>query len=66
MYNRDENKEGEGGGHGACMCQRLASPGFKEFKLAKLEKKAKMLQAELEFINKIKELVSKMPESADK
>ena len=43
------------------MCQRMAGAGFREFKIAKLEKKAKILEAELEFVNKIKEMVKKMP-----
>ena len=37
-------------------------PMRKEFKLAKLEKKEKMLKAELEFIGQIKEMIKKMPE----
>jgi hypothetical protein len=38
---------------------------MKEFKLAKLEKKEKMLKAELEFIGQMKELIKKMPESKE-
>ena len=49
--------EGECGEHNECGCHMP-----KEFKIAKLEKKEKMLQAELEFIGKIKELIKKMPE----
>jgi len=37
----------------------------KEFKLAMLEKKEKMLKAKLEFIGKIKEMVAKMPDSKE-
>ena len=65
MHNKDEREEGEG--HGECMCHHMGGMGFKEFKLAKLEKKGKILEAELDFINKLKELVKKMPtESEDK
>ena len=41
----------------------MSGPMKKEFKLAKLEKKEKILKAELEFIGKLKEMVAKMPES---
>lgn len=34
----------------------------KEFKLAMLEKKEKILEAKLEFIGKMKEMIKKMPE----
>jgi hypothetical protein len=37
----------------------------KEFKLAKLEKKEKILKAELEFIEKLKEIVKKIPDSKE-
>jgi hypothetical protein len=57
----DEKYEGgEGEEHGHCHC--MGGPMKKEFKLAKLEKKEKMLKAELEFIGKLKEIVAKMPE----
>jgi hypothetical protein len=57
----DEKYGGEEGEeHGHCHC--MGGPMKKEFKLAKLEKKEKMLKAELEFIGKLKEIVAKMPE----
>lgn len=40
----------------------MHGPMSKEFKLAKLEKKEKMLKAELDFIGQIKEMIKKMPE----
>ena len=40
----------------------MTGPMHKEFKLAKLEKKEKMLKAELEFIGQLKEMIKKMPE----
>ena len=52
---QEENCEGHGE-HGGCGCHMP-----KEFKIAKLEKKEKILQAELEFIGKMKELIKKMP-----
>jgi hypothetical protein len=65
MHDKHEGEEMEGG-HDGCMCHHGMGAGFREFKLAKLEKKSKILEAELEFINKLKELVKKMPESKDK
>lgn len=54
---------GEGGeGCGGGSCGMWSGPMKKEFKLAKLEKKEKILKAELEFIAKLKEVVKKMPE----
>jgi len=54
----------EEGGHEECGCggHHMHGPMKKEFKLAKLEKKEKMLKAELEFIGQIKEMIKKMPE----
>jgi hypothetical protein len=54
----DEDKEEEGEHMHCCM----GGPMKKEFKLAMLEKKEKIIQAKLEFIGKIKEMVKKMPE----
>ena len=51
-----ENYEG-GGEHEGCGCHMP-----KEFKLAKMEKKEKILKAELEFIGQMKEMIKKMPE----
>ncbi len=51
----------EGGEHEECGCH-AHGPMKKEFKLAKLEKKEKMIEAELEFIRKMKEMIKKMPE----
>jgi hypothetical protein len=59
-----ENCEKEGC-HEECGCHHMARPMKKEFKLAKLEKKEKMLKAELEFIGQIKELIKKMPEEKE-
>ena len=58
-----ENCE-EGGGHEECGCggHHMHGPMMKELKLAKLEKKEKMLKAELEFIGQMKEMIKKMPE----
>ena len=54
-----EHEEGEG----CCGEHHMhGGPMRKEFKLAKLEKKEKMLKAELEFIGQIKEMIKKMPE----
>jgi hypothetical protein len=55
---------GEKGEHEecGCGCHHMHGPMKKEFKLAKLEKKEKMLKAELEFIDKMKEMIKKMPE----
>jgi len=52
MYNEDSQEKM--GGH---MGQMGCCP--KEFKLAKLEMKEKMLKAKLEFIGQIKELIKK-------
>jgi hypothetical protein len=52
----------EEGGHEECGCHHMHGPMKKEFKLAKLEKKEKMLKAELEFIGQIKEMIKKTPE----
>ncbi|MFZ1020140.1 MAG: hypothetical protein WAN61_04130 [Minisyncoccia bacterium] len=54
----DENYEEEGEPMHCCM----GGPMKKEFKLAMLEKKEKILQAKLEFIGKMKMLIKKMPE----
>lgn len=51
-----------GEGEGCCGGHHMHGPMSKEFKLAKLEKKEKMLKAELEFIGQMKEMIKKMPE----
>ena len=56
-----ENCE-EGGHEECCGGHHMHGPMMKEFKLAKLEKKEKMLKAELEFIGQMKEMIKKMPE----
>jgi len=57
--NHEESKEGHGYGmHGKMMWMHMP----KEFKLALLEKKEKMIQAKLEFIGKMKEMVKNMPD----
>jgi len=53
----DENYDwGNGEEH---MFHHMPGPMKKEFKLAMLEKKEKMLRAKLEFIEKMKELAKK-------
>ena len=54
----DENHEGKEG----CTCCHMAGPMKKEFKLAMLEKKEKILKVKLDFIEKMKEMIKKMPE----
>ena len=44
-----------------CECHHLMGPMRMEFKLAMLEKKEKILQAKLEFLGKMKEMIKKMP-----
>lgn len=53
---RDEHC-GCGEGH---MYQHMHGPLAKEFKLALLEKKERILRAELEFVEKMKSLAAKM------
>ena len=55
----DENHESEEGGMCDCMCGSMK----KDFKLAMLEKKEKILKAKLEFVGKMKEAVEKMSEN---
>ena len=54
---KDEEHEGCEHCHGG--------PMKKEFKLAMLEKKEKILKAKLEFIGKIREILKKMPEGKE-
>ena len=56
-----ENCE-ERGQEECCGGHHMHGPMHKEFKLAKLEKKEKMLKAELEFIGQMEEIIKKMPE----
>lgn len=58
MYNDDE-REGEEGHMD--HWHHMGGPMKKEFKLAMLEKKEKILKAKLEFVVKMKALVAKMP-----
>jgi len=59
----EENSEEKGNcAHCNCMRCNMAGPMKKDFKLALLEKKEKHVKAELEFIGKMKEMISKMPE----
>ena len=63
---QEEKCEGRCEHEGCCEdCQSscMDCPMKKEFKLAMIEKKEKMLQAKLEFLGKIKELIKKMPEN---
>ncbi len=67
--------ENHGDDTGKCACGNCRCEGGmqgkmgmmmkmpKEFKLAMLEKKEKMLQAKLEFIGKMKEMIKNMPEA---
>jgi hypothetical protein len=57
------NEENEHEEHKACDCEchHMYGPMKMEFKLAMLEKKEKILQAKLEFMGKIKEMIKKMP-----
>ena len=57
--------EEEQTGHEGCGCgdhHHHMGPMAKEFKLAKLSKKEKMLKAELDFIGEMKEMIKKMPD----
>lgn len=61
-YDKDhEDEDGEMSEHS--HWHHMAGPMKKEFKLAMLEKKEKILQAKLDFLGKIKELIKKAPES---
>ena len=57
MHNENYNDKGEQ------MHCHMGGPMKKEFKLAMLEKKEKMMEVELEFIRKMKEIIKKMPEN---
>ncbi len=61
MHDEDHEEEGGCEGHAHCM----HGPMKKEFKLAMLEKEEKVLHAKLDFIGKMKEIVSKMPEGKE-
>ena len=60
MHNEEHGKGGCED-HAHCM----HGPMKKEFKSAMLEKKEKILKAELEFVGKMRELIAKMPESKE-
>lgn len=60
MSHNEQYEDGEE--HMHC---HMGGPMKKEFKLAMLEKKEKILKAKLEFIGKMKELVKKMPEGKE-
>ena len=49
------------GDKGGCTSCHMAGPMKKEFKLAMLEKKEKILKIKLDFIGKMKDMVEKMP-----
>lgn len=57
----NENHDGEENGMCDCMCGSMK----KDFKLAMLEKKEKILKAKLEFVGKMKEVVSKIPDNKE-
>jgi len=44
-----------------CGCHHMKGPIKRELKLAMLEKKEKILQAKLDFLGKMKEMIKKMP-----
>lgn len=53
-------------GHSDCGCGwHMHGMMNKEFKLAMLEKKEKMMKAKLEFIEKMKEIIKKMPDNKE-
>lgn len=58
---------GEHEEHGECDCgsHHMHGPMIKQFKLAKLDKKEKILKAELEFISQLKEIIKKIPEEKE-
>ena len=58
---QDEKCEDKGGCED-CECNCGGSMN-KDFKLAMIEKKEKIMQAKLEFLGKIKALIKKIPES---
>ncbi len=60
MHYEDREKGGDAD-HAHCM----HGPMKREFKLAMLEKKEKVLKAELEFVGKMKELVGKASEGKE-
>jgi hypothetical protein len=62
MMSHDENHDEGEGWEGHKHCHQMGGPMRKEFKLAMLEKKEKILKAELEFIGRMKELLAKLPE----
>jgi hypothetical protein len=47
------------------MHSHMGGPMKKEFKLAMLEKKEKIMEVEIEFIRKMKEMIKKMPENKE-
>lgn len=55
-----DNHEEDGGPMHRHMM--MGGPMRKEFKLAFLDKKEKILKAKLEFVGRMKELVKKMPD----
>lgn len=60
MHNEDHEDE-NCQDHTHCM----HGPLHKEFKMAMLDKKEKMLKAKLEYIGTMKAIVAKMPESKE-
>jgi len=58
--NYGEEMEMCGCSHEMCMCG-YKGEYKKEFKMAYLKKKEKMLEAKLEFIREMKEIMEKMP-----
>ena len=60
MFHEDHGEGMGEGWMGGKMGWMMKMP--KEFKLAMLEKKEKMLQAKLEFLGKMKEMIKNMPD----
>lgn len=57
----NEENEAEDNKACDCPCHEMHGPMKREFKLAMLEKKGKILQAKLEFVGKMKGMIEKMP-----
>ncbi len=61
MHNEDHEHEECADDHTHCM----HGPLTKEFKMAMLDKKEKMLKAKLEYVAAMKAIVTKMPEGKE-
>ena len=63
MNEEDEEESHKGCG---CECHQIHGAMKGELKIAMLEKKEKILQAKLDFLGKMKEMIKKMPEEQKK